>query len=286
MSAELKHVDWFQLRAPTYIATYLIPWFGLFSRKTGWIKYAGNWGEPNPPLSYRLQRFMISRIFKNRIVTINGKWPGQPKHCVSFENPCLTDEEIKSGRTACSKKDFSGTLNLLFVGRIEEPKESGRILKMITCLDPKTLLNLESLTLIGEGAWENYAELAASLNIKLIHLDGLPREELNAYYSKSHILLLPSDSEGFPKVVAEAAAFGCIPVVSNISSLGQYINPENGLIFTSLEPTVMAEDFSKMLIDRKKLKTKALGGIELARKFTYDYYNRMIIEKIINPHSH
>ena len=43
--------------------------------------------------------------------------------------------------------------------------------------------------------------------------------------------VLPSYSEGFPKVIAEAMNFGCIPIVSDISCIRQYIiNGKNGFL--------------------------------------------------------
>ena len=95
---ELKHCDAFQLRTPTGIAVFLIPYLTLFSRKRGWFKYAGNWNQNPAPLGYRIQRCLLKK--QNRIVTINGSWDKQPKHCLTFENPCLTTKEIESGKKA------------------------------------------------------------------------------------------------------------------------------------------------------------------------------------------
>ena len=76
----------------------------------------------------------------------------------------------------------------------------------------------------GSEADKNYNDFQAqSLDIKTNFLGWLNREELNHINSKSHILILPTFSEGFPKVVAEAACFGCIPIVTNIAPINQYI---------------------------------------------------------------
>src|SRR5690606_10301011 len=85
----LQKVDVFQLRTPTGIGVFLIPYLTLFSNKAGWYKYAGNWNQKNPPFGYAVQRWMLKN--QTRKVTINGTWPKQPKHCLTFENPCLTE---------------------------------------------------------------------------------------------------------------------------------------------------------------------------------------------------
>jgi len=42
-------------------------------------------------------------------------------------------------------------------------------------------------------------------------------EELKEVYKASHFLILASQSEGWPKAVAEAMFFGCIPVATAVS---------------------------------------------------------------------
>ncbi|MEZ4854629.1 hypothetical protein [Flavobacterium sp.] len=82
-----------QLRLPTSMGLFLLPLFSfVFPRKyTFWVKYAGNWKQKNPPISYRIQRWWLQQNFAKCKVTINGCWENQPSHCLSFENPCLTE---------------------------------------------------------------------------------------------------------------------------------------------------------------------------------------------------
>ena len=82
----LGHIDYFQFRAPTGIGVYVIPFLTLYTKTPGWFKYAGNWNQNPAPLGYRIQRRFLKK--QNRIVTINGSWDNQPKHCLTFENPC------------------------------------------------------------------------------------------------------------------------------------------------------------------------------------------------------
>src|SRR5690606_16873972 len=72
VNSTLQNVDYFQLRTPTGIGVFLIPYLTLFVRKKGWYKYAGNWNQERPPLGYALQRTLLKR--QERKVTINGKW--------------------------------------------------------------------------------------------------------------------------------------------------------------------------------------------------------------------
>ena len=62
-------------------------------------------------------------------------------------------------------------------------------------------------------------------------LGWLNREDIFKIYSRSHILILLFKTEGFPKVVAEAAVFGCVPIVSNFNGISKFIeHGNNGFI--------------------------------------------------------
>jgi len=50
----LAKTDCFQLRAPTGIGVFLIPYLTLFSKKKGWFKYAGNWKQHPAPMGYAI----------------------------------------------------------------------------------------------------------------------------------------------------------------------------------------------------------------------------------------
>ncbi len=112
----------------------------------------------------------------------------------------------------------------------------------------------------------------------------LTRDRINELLKKSHVFLLPSSaSEGFPKVIAEAANYGAIPVVSDVSSIGQYIiEDKTGLIVKNADETILREKILKVLnTDESKLKDIAESAYVMAHKFTYEHYNSRIISDII-----
>ena len=109
------------------------------------------------------------------------------------------------------------------------------------------------------------------------------RTEVFDIYRNAHFLLLPSTaSEGFPKVIAEGMNYGCIPIVSDVSSIGQYINTKNGFI---VNPTT-AEKLESILhelkrIDQLKLRGKAFKAYQVAENFTFARYNERIWTEIL-----
>lgn len=268
---QLKRIDYFQFRGPTGIGLFLIPYL-IFSKKHGWFKYAGNWVDKSKPLSYSIQKFML-QLQRKRKVTINGHWPGQRPNILSFENPCLTDHELQYGAAISMNKRFDQDLVLLFVGRVDHRKGIDKLIAMLNIISSSK--DIVKLIVVGDGEIDNYRGKNKS-DIEITFTGGLSREEINLYYERSHILILPSLSEGFPKVVAEAAAFGCVPAVTSISSLSQYIGSNNGLLFSSFDPFLMAKELQQLIMSRSDLKRKSMEATKLASRFTYTYYLQRI----------
>src|SRR5690606_31597289 len=78
--------------------------------------------------------------------------------------------------------------------------------------------------IIGAGAHGDlYQKTLEESGISSIYHGTLSRKALHHMYEKCHFIVLPSQSEGFPKVISEALNYGCVPIVSNVSSIGQYI---------------------------------------------------------------
>jgi glycosyltransferase involved in cell wall biosynthesis len=225
----------------------------------------------------------LKHNFQRSKVTINGTWPNQPPHCLTFENPCLTTDEVSEGISAACKKQFDGLLSILFVGRIETAKGVDKILTMAALL--KNTDRIKQIVMAGDGSIANFQALSKNSRVPVIFTGGIDRKQLNALYSESHILLLPSVSEGFPKVVAEASAYGCVPFVSNVSSLSQYIHSSNGHLFSSFDPLIMTREFEEIVQNSGDLKKRSENAVRLASKFTYSHYNLRILREIIQPHT-
>jgi glycosyltransferase involved in cell wall biosynthesis len=262
---------------------FLIPFFTFFIKKKGWYKYAGNWNQENPPLGYRMQRWMLKN--QKRTVTINGKWKNQPKQCITFENPCLSLNDFEEGNKLTQNKEYQGSLSFCFVGRLERAKGVERIINAFTALSTEEKQKVAHINFVGDGQeLEFFKKLALESGVKMNFLGFLPRKEVFNLYKNTHFFLLPSTaSEGFPKVIAEAMNFGCIPIVSNVSSIGQYINDGNGYIVNPTTSQKLQEIVSKISNEKEQIfKEKAKLGAVVSQNFTFHNYNTRIQKEIIN----
>ena len=188
-----------------------------------WVKYAGNWQPAGrEAFSYTLQRWWLRSHLKNGMVTVNGRWPGQPPIFILSTIPACPRKNILQANQIAQGKEIRTPLELLFVGRLERAKGVHRILEIARILRAEEI-NFH-LTLVGDGPERPvFEETIQRLDLNpYINLVGWqPRNSLPAFYRDAHILLLPSSSEGWPKVLSEAMAYGAVPIVSALSSIPQ-----------------------------------------------------------------
>lgn len=277
----LKGSTHFQFRAPTGMGVYVIPYLVFFSAKQGWFKYAGNWKQDHAPLAYRFQRWLL--INQKRKVTINGHWDNQPKHCLSFENPCLTEEELRDGEKARGEKLFNKhRKTLCFVGRLDASKGFDLFVESLNELNSDFKNRIETVHIVGEMKEQLFEGFLEVSGLAIKYHDTLARADLHEIYKQSHFIILPSKSEGFPKVISEALNYGCIPVVSSVSSIGQYIKEgENGILINELSLNCLLEKLQQCLIlDENSFKQMMNQHKEFYNQFSYKHYNQRILKEL------
>ena len=279
----LKQTDYFQFRAPTGIGVFVLPYLVLFSRSKGWFKYAGNWKQEKPPLAYRFQRWLLKN--QKRKVTINGKWEGQPNQCLTFENPCLTESEIIKGQEIIKNKTLQEqTINFCFVGRLEDEKGVALLINAFKMVSKTDKEKIGRVHLVGNGKdVARYKELVKGSTVDFVFHGFLSRENVHAIYKESHAIILPSASEGFPKVIAEALNFGCLPIVSNISAIGHYIkNDVNGFLLSTITSNAIVEALQLVLnMSQERYSNLLKTEKKDIFKFSYPYYNKRISEELL-----
>lgn len=269
---EMRTADVVHVRCPAGIS--MIALLVLRTRRhprDRWVKYAGNWHPDGPDaLSYRLQRWWLQSGFAKAAVTVNGEWPDQPAWVHTFDNPTLTDDEIARGRAAAGTKPAGPPWRVVFSGRLEQPKGADVAVDAVLELRRRGLD--VSLDLIGDGPLRPWVEARAAEDLSgSIRLHGwLRRDQLEEFLAQGHVLLLPTTaSEGFPKVLAEAMAFGCVPVTSPVSSIGQVLGQTGGAtVVGSLDSWTESVE----IVLRKNRQPLMIEGLDSVTRFSYSSY--------------
>ena len=149
---------------------------------------------------------------------------------LSFENPCLSKNELIHSKKQILDKNYFGLINICFVGNLTRTKGVGHVISALKNIEDLSSIN--SVYFVGDGPdKKKYETEAKSIKkIPVIFTGALSRKDLNLIYLKCQILILPSDSEGFPKVIPESAAYGCVSIVSDVGSIKHYIKRDNGIL--------------------------------------------------------
>ncbi len=226
----IKHSNYVHVRAPSHpsICAMLIAPF--FPNKRFWFKYAGSWID-QAPFSYRIQRFLLKKISKNYIyTTVNGKWSNLNENILSFENPCFSqkdyDKSCKDLQINLEKKE----LELIYIGSLSKFKG---VHLVINALEQMKFNGIKSFKIVGQGDYENKLKKQTSMSVyknKIKFLGYQKKSSVFKLLNKSDLLIIASETEGFPKVIAEAMKNYCVPISSRVSCIDQYINEETGFL--------------------------------------------------------
>ena len=152
-------------------------------------------------------------------------------------------------------------------------------------MDDNEKAKIDKIHVVGDGKSANeYKKMTNGIDLNFVYHGFLSRENVQDIYKKSHAIILPSASEGFPKVITEAMNFGCMPIVSNVSGIGNYIEEnENGFLLNTIsEDHLVAklQDFINLSPEsyRNMMNSKKIN----IERFTYSFYNRRIKEEILD----
>ncbi|MDT0648872.1 glycosyltransferase family 4 protein [Autumnicola edwardsiae] len=236
----MREADHIHLRCPGNVSLIACFLQIFFPKKPKTVKYAGNWDpEAVQPWTYKLQKKILSNIFLSRNIKVlaYGNWPNQSANIVPFFTASFSETE--KGKF---KKNFRSPYRFMFVGSLVEGKGPKFAIQLIEKLQKKGVE--VRLDLFGDGILREELEEYVKTNrlgAWISFYGNVKLKELKTEYENCHFLILPSKSEGWPKAVAEAMFFGCIPIATTVSCvpwmLGAPPAPEGG----ALERTTVAK---------------------------------------------
>lgn len=251
----------------------------FFPKKKKSAKYAGNWDpKAQQPLSYRFQKWVLNNTFltKNMQVMVYGHWPNTTKNILPFFTATYGEAEKET-----LVKSFQPPYKALFVGGLTPGKNALYALQLVHQLKLQGIAI--AMEIYGEGvqrkAVEEYIALH-SLNNAVVLKGNQSAAVLKEAYKSAHFVLLPSQSEGWPKAVAEAMFWGCIPLSTPVSCVPEMLGQgERGVLLTqSLEKDTL--HFIKLLSDTDALQQMSFAARQWSQQFTLEAFEEKIKQLI------
>ena len=292
----MRRADHLHLRCPGNIGLLACICQIFFPDKPKSTKYAGNWDpKADQPWSYKLQKWILSNTFltRNMQVLTYGEWPKQSKNIKPFFTASFSDKEI----SVVKEKSFEGPISFLFVGNLVPGKHTLKAIQLVQEIKGHIEQSPEapeiSLEIYGDGPERKMLE-AYCRDEKLGQLvkfqGSRPLEELKKAYQKAHFVILPSQSEGWPKAIAEGMFFGCIPIATPVSCVTWMLGfGERGILFpptpkgeTKAEEWVkIVKDVEEMIKDQEKMKTMSLAAQKWSQQYTIERFE-IAIKEVLN----
>lgn len=182
-----------------------------------------------------------------------------------------------------NKNNFNKeSFNLLFCGRLDGKHQQKGVDILLRAM-PHILDNHDvHLTIIGEGNKKNeYVNMAQNFKIeqKVTFKGFIDPVLMPNYYKKFDAFLLPSRTESFGLVLAEAMASG-LPVVSTkVGAIPEVVGTHGGILVDPNEPLKFASAVSKILDDPYLMKKYSQNGQKKVLKyFTWKKVAKRIIK--------
>lgn len=175
---------------------------------------------------------------------------------------------------------------LLFVGRIQPLKGLDTAIETLAVLrsqHPTARL----IVIGGPSGPEGEAEIAHARVLaskrgvmdEIVWREPQPHHDLALFYQAADVLLMPSRSESFGLVAAEAQACGLPVVASNVGGLAHVVAHEkSGLLVDGWDPVAFAAAVHRILADDGYAASLAKGAIDHADQFSWEATANRLLE--------
>jgi glycosyltransferase involved in cell wall biosynthesis len=277
----MKWADHIHLRCPGNIGLLGCLVQILFPNTPKTVKYAGNWDpKSKQPLSYKVQQWILRNTFltKNAKVLVYGDWKETSKNIFPFFTASYSENE----KEPIENKKLNTQINFLFIGTLSEGKQPLVSIKVVHELLKKGYH--VKLNMYGEGRERKNIETYVLRNnlqeIVVLH-GNQPKTIIKEAYKKGHFLVFISKSEGWPKVVAEAMFWKCLPISTPVSCVPNMLaNGDRGSLVTANINEIVNE-IETYLKDQTLYFIKIKNAFDWSRTYTVNKFELEIKKMLL-----
>lgn len=280
--SSVKQCDAYHLRSPgniSMIASILVP---LWSKRIC-AKYAGMWPAlPGESLSNSWQKKILSSKWFHGPVTVYGNWVGQPKHIKPFFTSVMGLEQVKRAKDACENKQLHAPLRVIFVGRLSRAKNVRVLINAIEKLKKENILM--GVRIIGDGPeMPSLQQQVANMQLSetISFMGGLPFEDVLLQYEWADVLVLASETEGWPKALAEAMTFGLVCIGSNRGLVPQMLANGRGLLVEPGNEIALATALQEIAVGKVDFVSMSHDASFWAQRYSLDGLREAIRDLLI-----
>jgi glycosyltransferase involved in cell wall biosynthesis len=230
LTREMWNADAIHVRCPGNLGLLGALLAPLFSRYLI-AKYAGQWdGFPGEEWTIRLQRLILRSRWWRGPVTVYGRSAQQSRHIIEFFSAMFSAEQLSRARTRATERRPGAPPTVAFTGRLTKAKNVDVLIKAVAALKSESI-RLQTL-IVGDGPERDRLKaLAKVLTVEdlVVFTGGVVPERVPEFLERSDIFVLVSETEGWPKAIAEAMAFGLVCIGSDRGLVPAFLADGRGL---------------------------------------------------------
>lgn len=222
-----------------FYGTQLIAFFWALTHRARRVVMTDGWRGSEAHLG-ALHRLVRKLVFKLSTAFI-GASQGSKELYLSYDIgpeaifnsvlPVYAESSVLPAVRAMDQREY----DLLFVGRLEEPKDPMFFLATCEALAKSLNKNL-NIRVVGEGSlFERMKERSVGIPQLNVHFDGfVAPDRMDEIYSSAKILLFPTHIDAWGMVIAEALKNGTPVIISDKTAAAYDLveNDINGFIMT------------------------------------------------------
>jgi glycosyltransferase involved in cell wall biosynthesis len=196
---------------------------------------------------------------------------------------------VVSAENVEARANPSEPVRLLFVGGITRRKGLDILLRALSKIDPRCW----QLAVVGDATIAPRYSTAAKRKAQRLNLTGsitwhgqLSDEDLSRLWAHSHVLVVPSQYEGFGIVYLEAMANGLVPIAGAAGGARELIDDgRNGFLINPGDVSRLRARIQCLIDDRDAISRMGLAGMQRYREHptwdeSFEEIRSFLVERI------
>jgi len=225
---------------------------------------------------------VLASSFKNDLVKLNTRKPVN----IFVTTTAIDKSEIIKNKTLKS----SDTINVLFLGRIEDLKGIEELIDAIISLNKTNQLRHFKFTIVGHenkiGYTGRLKEILKSQNVpdEMVKFPGrVTGSDKFQLYANHDVYVLPSYTEGCPNSLLEALASGLFCITTKVGALSDLVVPEKNGLFVEVKSSEAIVKALQYCNDNKTYNAnKVTNSMYYCRAFDIKEITRLFETKYID----
>jgi glycosyltransferase involved in cell wall biosynthesis len=211
-------------------------------------------------------------------VLVYGAWEGSSRNIKPFFTATYSEYE----KEALTPKVVEDPIDFVFVGTLVKGKQPLYAIQLIEKLHQKGYS--VRLRLYGEGVEREVLEeyVAAHQLESIITLEGnQSKATIQKAYQNSHFVVLPSDSEGWPKVIAEGMFWGSVPIATSVSCVPFMLDYGSRGVLLEMNLEHDSLQIEAVLLNQADFDSKRNKAADWSRSYTLEVFEQAVESLIV-----